>query len=276
MANREAVISVAHVATRFADHVVHQDVSFEVQAAEIFALVGGSGSGKSTLLRELILLQKPDSGVIKVLGADLQTLDDAAALALRQRWGVVFQHGGLFGSLTIQENVGLPLREHSDLSDALINELSAWKLASAGLSREVGAQFPSELSGGMLKRASLARALALAPELLFLDEPTAGLDPVSAAGVDELVLQLRDVFGLGIVMVTHDLDSLWRVADRVAVLADGRVQGQGSMLELSQMDHPSIQAYFTGPRARAAAAIAEHKPPGAQAPHPAEVTSKTK
>jgi phospholipid/cholesterol/gamma-HCH transport system ATP-binding protein len=250
--NTDTVIKVEHVATRFGEHVVHQDVSFNVQRAEIFALVGGSGSGKSTLLRELILLQRPDSGLIEVLGANLQTLDAAAALSLRQRWGVVFQHGGLLGALTIQENVGLPLREHSDLSDALINELAAWKLASTGLSAQVGAQYPSELSGGMLKRASLARALALDPELLFLDEPTAGLDPTSAAGVDDLVLHLRDLFGLSIVMVTHDLDTLWRVADRVAVLADGRVQGLGSMAELSVLDHPAVQPYFSGPRARAA------------------------
>lgn len=280
----ENVISVANVATRFGSHVVHQDVSLEVRRAEIFALVGGSGSGKSTLLREMILLQRPDAGVIHVLGADLQTLDDKAALSLRQRWGVVFQHGGLFGALTVKENIGLPLREHTDLSDALIDELADWKLARAGLAAEVGAKFPSELSGGMLKRASLARALALDPELLFLDEPTAGLDPISAAGVDELVLQLRDVSGLSIVMVTHDLDTLWHVADRVAVLAEGRVVGLGSMAELAKQDTPAVQAYFTGARARSAAAQAELKradappDPSPQArPQPLpEAVSKTK
>jgi phospholipid/cholesterol/gamma-HCH transport system ATP-binding protein len=164
----------------------------------------------------------------------------------------MFQQGGLFGSLTVAENVGLPLREHSGLSETAIDEIAAWKLALTGLPREVGAQYPTELSGGMMKRASLARAMALDPELLFLDEPTAGLDPVSAAGVDELVRRLRDLFGLTVVMITHDLDLLWQVADRVAVLADGRVQGLGTMAELSAMDNPAVRPYFDGPRGRAA------------------------
>ena len=249
---QEAVIEVSKVSTRFGDHVVHADLDLEVHRDEIFALIGGSGSGKSTLLREMILLQRPDSGSIRVLGNDLRKLGDGKALALRQRWGVMFQHGGLFGSLTVNENIGLPLREHSGLEDALIDELAAWKLAMTGLKPEVGAQYPSELSGGMMKRASLARALALDPELLFLDEPTAGLDPDSAAGVDELVRRLRDLFGLTIVMITHDLDLLWQVADRVAVLAEGKVQGIGSMSELSHTDHPAIRQFFDGPRGRAA------------------------
>ena len=158
----------------------------------------------------------------------------------------------MFGSLTVNENVGLALREHTELEDALIDEIAASKLALTGLAPEVGAQYPSELSGGMMKRASLARALALDPELLFLDEPTAGLDPDSAGGVDELVRKLRDLFGLTIVMITHDLDLLWQVADRVAVLAEGKVQGIGSMTELSHMDHPAIRQFFDGPRGRAA------------------------
>lgn len=248
----ERVIEVNKVTTRFGDHIVHSELDLEVRRKEIFALIGGSGSGKSTLLRELILLQRPDSGSIQVLGADLLTLGEEEALALRQRWGVMFQHGGLFGSLTVTENVGLPLREHTTLADGLIDEIAAGKLAMSGLKPEVGAQYPSELSGGMMKRASLARALALDPELLFLDEPTAGLDPQSAGGVDELVLKLRDLFGLTIVMITHDLDLLWQVADRVAVLAGGKVQGTGSMSELSQMDNPAIQQFFDGPRGRAA------------------------
>jgi len=248
----EAVIEISKVSTRFGDHVVHSELDLEVRRAEIFALIGGSGSGKSTLLREMILLHRPDSGSIRVLGADLQTLGDDAALALRRRWGVMFQHGGLFGSLTVHENVGLPLREHTGLAGALIDEIAAWKLALTGLAPAVGAQYPSELSGGMMKRASLARALALDPELLFLDEPTAGLDPDSAGGVDELVRKLRDLFGLTIVMITHDLDLLWQVADRVAVLAEGKVQGIGTMSELSDMDNPAIRQFFDGPRGRAA------------------------
>jgi phospholipid/cholesterol/gamma-HCH transport system ATP-binding protein len=189
---------------------------------------------------------------VHVLGQDLLNIKEDAAQTLRQRWGVMFQHGGLFGAMTIIENIGLPLREHTDLDDALIDDIAAWKLAMTGLKPEVGAQYPAELSGGMMKRASLARALSLDPELLFLDEPTAGLDPQSAGGVDELVLKLRDTFGLTIVMITHDLDLLWQVADRVAVLGEGNVQGCGTMLELSAMDKPAIRAFFDGPRARAA------------------------
>jgi len=247
-----AVIEISQVSTRFGEHVVHAELDLEVRRSEVFAIVGGSGSGKSTLLREMILLQRPDSGSIRVLGVDLQRLADEAALALRQRWGVMFQHGGLFGALTVKENVGLPLREHTRLEDGLIDEIAASKLALTGLAPEVGAQYPSELSGGMMKRASLARALALDPELLFLDEPTAGLDPEAAGGVDELVRRLRDLFGLTIVMITHDLDLLWQVADRVAVLAEGKVQAIGSMSELARMDHPAVRKFFEGPRGRAA------------------------
>ena len=251
-----AVIELSKVSTRYGDHVVHDGVDLEVRSGEIFALVGGSGSGKSTLLREMILLQRPDSGSIRVLGVDLQDIAasdrDSDALALRQRWGVMFQHGGLFGSLTVTENIGLPLREHTGLDDKLIDEIAAWKLAMTGLKAEVGAQYPAELSGGMMKRASLARALALDPELLFLDEPTAGLDPDSAGEVDQLVRRLRDQFGLTIVMITHDLDLLWQIADRVAVLAEGKVQGIGSMAELAERDNPAIRKFFAGPRGRAA------------------------
>ena len=246
------VIEISKVSTRYGEHVVHEDLDLEVRRAEIFALIGGSGSGKSTLLRQMILLQRPDSGTIRVLGVDIDKLGDDEALAMRQRWGVMFQHGGLFGSLTVKENVGLPLREHTDLGDRLIDEIADWKLAMTGLAPEVGAQYPTELSGGMLKRASLARALSLDPELLFLDEPTAGLDPESAGEVDELIRKLSDLFGLTIVMITHDLDLLWQVADRVAVLADGKVQGVGSMLELSTMENPAIRKFFDGPRGRAA------------------------
>ena len=245
-------IEMRQVATRFGDHVVHSGIDLEVRRGEIFALIGGSGSGKSTLLREMILLHKPDSGSIKVLGVDLNGLTDADALALRQSWGVMFQHGGLFASLTVKENVGLPLREHTALDDVLIDEIADWKLSMTGLKPEVGAQYPPELSGGMMKRASLARALALDPELLFLDEPTAGLDPESADGVDQLVRKLRDLFGLTIVIITHDLDLLWQVADRVAVLADGTVQGVGSMAELSDSENPAIRKFFDGPRGRTA------------------------
>jgi phospholipid/cholesterol/gamma-HCH transport system ATP-binding protein len=261
MVSPPPVIEIRQLVTRFGTHTVHDGVDLEVHKSEILALVGGSGSGKSTLLREMILLQAPDSGSIKVLGVDLGPLfgqDQAeAALALRQRWGVMFQHGGLFGALTVQENLGLPLREHTALDDPLIDALADWRLALTGLPPEVGAQYPTELSGGMMKRASLARALALDPELLFLDEPTAGLDPVSADGVDALVRKLRDLYGLTVVIITHDLDLLWQVADRVAVLADGKVQAVGSMAELSKLDLPAVRDYFDGPRGRAAAQQAQ-------------------
>ena len=248
----ETVIEMRGVSTRFGEHVVHSDINLKINRAEIFAIIGGSGSGKSTLLREMILLQLPNSGSINILGINLTDISENNALALRKRWGVMFQHGGLFGALTVKENVGLPLREHTTLKDAQIDAIAEQKLIMTGLKLEVGEQYPSELSGGMLKRASLARALALDPELLFLDEPTAGLDPMSAAGVDELVVKLRDQFGLTIIMITHDLDLLWQVADRVAVLSDGRVQAVDSMLGLSSSNSASVKAFFDGPRARSA------------------------
>ena len=248
----EIVIEMQNVSTSFGEHVVHTDINLSISRAEIFAIIGGSGSGKSTLLREMILLQLPTSGTISILGVSLQNISEKDAFALRKRWGVMFQHGGLFSSLTVKENVGLPLREHTQLSEPLIDEIATLKLAMTGLKLEVSQQYPSELSGGMMKRASLARAMALDPELLFLDEPTAGLDPVSAAGVDELVINLRDQFGLTIVMITHDLDLLWQVADRVAVLADGKVQAVGSMLALSTNSNLAVKVFFDGQRGRAA------------------------
>lgn len=248
----DIVIDMQNVVTRFGSHVVHQCIDLQVRRAEIFAVIGGSGTGKSTLLREMILLQTPNEGSVRVLGVDLADITADDALALRQRFGVLFQQGGLFGSLTVLENIGLPLREHRDLSDAEIDTIANTKLAAVQLGPEVAHQYPSELSGGMLKRAALARALVLDPELLFLDEPTAGLDPHSAAGIDALVRDLSEKYGLTVVMITHDLDTLWQVADRVAVLADGIVQGVGSMAELSKMDKPGIRPFFEGPRSRAA------------------------
>jgi len=249
---KQNIVEMNNVCTRFGDHVVHSGVNLVVHKADIFALIGGSGSGKSTLLREMIMLQRPNSGTIQVLGEQLEQLNEQQAMALRKRWGVMFQHGGLFGSLTVRQNIGLPLREHTNLDDGLIDEIADWKLTMTGLKSAVAAQYPSELSGGMLKRASLARALVLDPELLFLDEPTTGLDPESAAEIDELVCKLRDQSGLTIVMVTHDLDLLWQAADRVAVLANGKVQATGSMQELSGSDNPAVRIFFDGPRGRSA------------------------
>ncbi|BCB25798.1 ABC transporter ATP-binding protein [Sulfurimicrobium lacus] len=251
MAN-DPIVEVSNIYTRFGAAVVHENVSLSVQRGEIFALAGGSGCGKSTLLREIIALQPPISGSIKVFGQEVLGLDDEAALPLRRRWGVMFERGALFSSLTVLENVALPLREHTDLERGLIDEIAALKIALTGLPSSAGAKFPNELSGGMRKRAALARALALEPELVFLDEPTAGLDPLSASGFDKLVKNLKESLGLTIMMVTHDLDLLWQVADRVAVLGENRVLGIGTMDELSQAEHPIIREYFYGTRGRAA------------------------
>jgi len=248
----DTIVEVRGVNTRFGNAVVHENVSLSVRRGEVFALVGGSGSGKSTLLREIILLQPPVSGSIRVFGREVVGLSDDEALPLRRRWGVMFERGALFSSLTVTENVGMVLREHTQLGDRLIREVAAVKIALTGLPPDAGPKYPSELSGGMRKRASLARALALDPELLFLDEPTAGLDPLSASGIDELVRSLRETLGLTIMMVTHDLDLLWRAADRVAVLGKGHIVGVGTMNELSRSDDPLVRQYFYGPRGRAA------------------------
>lgn len=251
-ATASAVVDIRELHTRYGMAVVHKNVSLTVRPGEVFALVGGSGCGKSTLLRAVIMLLRPVSGSIRVFGREVIGLNDEQALPLRRRWGVMFERGALFSSLTVAENVAMVLREHTRLSASLIDEVVALKIALTGLPADAGGKYPSELSGGMRKRAALARALALDPELLFLDEPTAGLDPLSASGIDELVRNLRDTLGLTIMLVTHDLDLLWRAADRVAVLDGGHILGVGSMAELSQMEHPVIREYFYGPRGRAA------------------------
>jgi phospholipid/cholesterol/gamma-HCH transport system ATP-binding protein len=252
MDNPELVIRMRQVCTRFGKNVVHQDLDLEVRRGEVFAIVGGSGSGKSVLLREMVLLQRPTSGVVEVLGHDVAHLDAGQAFDLRKRWGVLFQYGGLFSALTVRENVGLPLREYSGLDDPLIDALAEWKLALTGLPADAGLKYPGELSGGMLKRAGLARAISLDPEVLFLDEPTSGLDPASSAGVDALIRRMHDLLGLTIVIVTHDLDLLWQVCNRVAVLGESRVLATGSMAELAHVEHPIVRSYFDDPRARKA------------------------
>lgn len=247
----EAVIEVRGLSTRFGATVVHDNIDLMVRRGEILALVGGSGSGKTTLLQEIVMLHRPDGGSIRMFGEEVVGIADLPAQRLRRRFGVLFQRGALFSALTVLENVSVVLREHTRLTPRLVRELAALKVAQTGLPADAGTKYPSELSGGMIKRAGLARAMALDPEVLFLDEPTSGLDPTSAAAFDKLVLSLKEWLGLTIMMVTHDLDSLWRVADRVAVLGEGRLVAVGTMEELSQLAHPRVREYFEGPRARA-------------------------
>ncbi|HEU4968481.1 ABC transporter ATP-binding protein [Sphingomonas sp.] len=256
----EPVIRVRGLRNSFGDQVVHEDLDLDVFKGEILGVVGGSGTGKSVLMRSIIGLQTPDAGEIEVFGEPIVDRTEAETVELRKRWGVLFQGGALFSTLTVAENVQVPLREfYPDLSQQLLNEIAAYKVVMTGLSPEAGPKYPAELSGGMRKRAGIARALALDPELLFLDEPTAGLDPIGAAHFDELTKSLRDTLGLTVFLITHDLDTLYAICDRVAVLADKKVIAVGTIPELLALDHPWIQEYFKGPRGRMAAATEERR-----------------
>jgi phospholipid/cholesterol/gamma-HCH transport system ATP-binding protein len=252
MPGREVIISIRDLRTVFDARVIHDGIDLDIYRGEVLALVGGSGSGKSTLLREMIMLQTPDSGTVKLFGEDVVGISEAGAGRLRRRFGVLFQQGALFSGLTVLQNVGLPLREHTRLDHAMIDALARVKILQAGLEPGAAMLYPNELSGGMIKRAALARAMVLDPEVLFLDEPTSGLDPGSAGSFDELLLKLKDMLGLTVIMVTHDLDSLWEAADRVAVLGDTKLRGVDSMDALSASTEPHIVDYFSGPRARSA------------------------
>jgi phospholipid/cholesterol/gamma-HCH transport system ATP-binding protein len=251
----EIAIKVRGLKNCFGDTVIHEGLDLDVRKGEILGVVGGSGTGKSVLMRSIIGLQTPVEGEIEVLGQPMVGMTDAETLAIRKRWGIMFQGGALFSTLTVAENVQVPLREfYPQLDKDFLDNLAAYKIQLAGLLADAGPKYPAELSGGMVKRAALARALALDPELLFLDEPTAGLDPIGAAGFDDLTLELKKALGLTVFLITHDLDTLYAICDRVAVLADKKVIAVGTIPELLKTNHEWIQEYFNGPRGRAATA----------------------
>lgn len=250
-------IEVRGLRNQFGDHVVHDGLDLTVRRGEVLGIVGGSGTGKSVLLNTIIGLRAPSGGTVRVFGQELQRASRRRWSELERSWGVLFQGGALFSNLTVRENVTAPMFEHTKLSRREAEELADLKIAMVGLRPEAGALKPAELSGGMKKRAGLARALALDPELLFLDEPTSGLDPIGAAAFDELTRDLADSLGLTVFMITHDLDSLYEITDRVAVLADKHVVATAPVRELERSDHPWIREYFLGPRGRAARAARE-------------------
>ena len=249
----EHPIVVSGLVNCFGEQTVHENLDLTVRRGEILGVVGGSGTGKSVLMRSIIGLQTPDEGDIHVFGQSLTEGDPEEVVGVRNRWGVLFQGGALFSTLTVGENVEVPLKKfYPDLSAQLRHEIARYKVRLSGLPEEAVNKYPAELSGGMRKRAGLARALALDPELLFLDEPTAGLDPIGAAAFDRLTLELKRTLGLTVFLITHDLDTLHEICDRVAVLADRRVIAVDTVPRLMELDHPWIQEYFNGPRGRAA------------------------
>ena len=246
-------IVVEGLKNQFGDAVIHENLDLNVKRGEILGVVGGSGTGKSVLMRSIIGLQTPSAGDIKVFGKSIVDAEPDEEIGVRDRWGVLFQGGALFSTLTVGENVEVPLKQfYPEISDELRREIARYKIMLSGLPKEAVSKYPSELSGGMKKRAGLARALALDPELLFLDEPTAGLDPIGASAFDRLTAELQRTLGLTVFLITHDLDTLHEICDRVAVLADKRVIAVDTVPNLMELDHPWIQEYFNGPRGRAA------------------------
>ena len=250
---RAPPIEVIGLVSKFGDRVIHDHLDLKVRRGEVLGVVGGSGAGKTVLLSTLIGLKVPDGGVVKIFGQDLEKANTVKWDAIERSWGVLFQRGALFSSLTVKENVAAPMIEHTRLSKKMISDLAELKISLVGLPPEAGALKPAQLSGGMVKRASLARALALDPQLLFLDEPTSGLDPISAGAFDELIRDLSASLNLTVFMITHDLDSLYAICDRVAVIADKKVVAVGTIPRLLRSSHPWIKEYFMGPRGRAAA-----------------------
>ncbi len=248
----ENLIEVRGLLSQFGDRVIHQDLDLTLERGEVLGVVGGSGTGKTVLLNSIIGLKEPEGGTVSILGYDRATMTEADEADVQRRTGILFQQGALFSSLSVIDNVASPLVEHTGLSADVIRELAEMKIAMVGLKPEAHHLKPAELSGGMRKRVGLARALALDPELLFLDEPTAGLDPIGAAAFDSLIRQLSDDLGLTVFMITHDLDSLYAITDKVAVLAEKGIVAKATVQELERSDHPWIREYFLGPRGRAA------------------------
>jgi phospholipid/cholesterol/gamma-HCH transport system ATP-binding protein len=247
----ELIIRVRGLVNRFGAETVHEGLDLDVRRGEVLGIVGGSGSGKSVLLRTIVGLNRPVEGKVEVFGRDVLQMSERQRRQLENRWGVLFQDGALFSSLTVAQNIEVPIKEYYDMPLGLMDQISAVKVGMVGLPEDAGEKYPSQLSGGMRKRAGLARALALDPEIVFLDEPTAGLDPIAAGAFDELIRDLKASLGLTVFMVTHDLDSLFAICDRVAVLVDKRVR-VGTLEQLLRDNHPWIHSYFHGPRGRAA------------------------
>lgn len=256
---RKPIIKVRGLRNVFGDFAVHDNLDLDVRRGEILGVVGGSGTGKSVLMRSIIGLQQPDAGEITVFGEHMVGRDDDEGDDVRKRWGVLFQGGALFSTLTVAENVQVPLREfYPEFDEKLLDEIAMYKIRLSGLPADAAFKYPAELSGGMKKRAGLARALALDPDLLFLDEPTAGLDPIGAAAFDNLTKNLKETLGYTVFLITHDLDTLHSICDRVAVLADKQVIAIGTIPELMETDHPWIEEYFSGPRGRMVTAAHAH------------------
>ena len=256
----QPIIRVRGLRTVLGGNTIHQDLDLDVRRGEVLGVVGGSGTGQSVLLRTIVGLIKPTGGALEVFGRDLAKLRPGERRAYEMRWGVLFQDGALFSSLTVAQNVQVPLREHLRLPQRLMDEIAALKISMVGLPASSGSEYPSEQSGGMRKRAGLARALALDPEIVFLDEPTAGLDPIGAAAFDDLILGLQQRLGLTVFMVTHDLDSLHKICDRIAVLAEKKVLLTGTMGDMLRHQHSWVREYFHGPRARAAQVMQPESP----------------
>jgi phospholipid/cholesterol/gamma-HCH transport system ATP-binding protein len=244
------LIKVRDLTVGFGDKLILHHLDLDVERGEILGFVGASGTGKSVLMRAILGLNPRRGGSIEVFGVDLDRASPQERSRVERRWGVLFQHGALFSSLTVRQNIQVPMREHLRLSQATMDDLARLKIAMVGLAPDAADKYPSELSGGMIKRAALARALALEPDIVFLDEPTSGLDPIGAAEFDDLIAKLRDTLGLTVFMVTHDLDSLWSVCDRIAVLGNRKVLVEGPLATMLTYDHPWVQSYFRGARAR--------------------------